>query len=231
MNEISVIDIAKILLKRIWFIIIVAVVCAALAFGYTKFLVSPQYKATATMYVVSRSTGNTDVGDISNAQKLISSYTTVLQTSDKVMERIIEDTQLNYSVGQLKSMIQVVSRNSTELLEVNVTAYDQEDAVIIANAMFDAAKDVLTDVVKVGSVEKLDSAQYAVQVSPNIRNNTLLGLMIGLVLSCLIVLIMSLLDQTIKSEDDFSEEYDVPVLGSVPDFHETHKKGYYDYAK
>ena len=51
MNEISIANIVSILMKRIWIIAIVTILCAAIAFSYCKIIVSPVYKATTSILI------------------------------------------------------------------------------------------------------------------------------------------------------------------------------------
>lgn len=38
-------------------------------------------------------------------------------------------------------------------------------------------------------------------------------------------MLRSLLDNTVKSEEELKDRFDVPVLGEIPDFYESKKKG------
>ena len=46
--EIDLLRLAGALWKKLWLIVLVTLLCGALAFGYTFFLVTPLYKATST---------------------------------------------------------------------------------------------------------------------------------------------------------------------------------------
>ena len=53
---------------------------------------------------------------------------------------------------------------------------------------------------------------------PNNLKNTLLGLLVGLVTSCVIAILLELIDTTIKADDDIQEIYGLPVFAEIPDF-------------
>ena len=228
-GEISIVDIFKVLLRKLWLIILITLVFALGSYFYTKTFISPKYMSTASLYVtngvksVSDDTANLD--DLNASAKLVDSYIVVLQ-SDSVAQQISEKTQLGYSTGAIKSMIRLSSINETQVLRVQVTCKSRKDAQTIANAMLEVAPATLKEVAKVGEVETLDTASEAGQVSPNIVTNTLVGFLLGLVVSVLIVLVQAMLDRTVKGEEDFKEHYDIAVLGSVPDFKENEKGGY-----
>lgn len=228
-GEISILDIVKILLKKLWLIIIITLLFALGAFVYTKTFISPQYMSTASLYVTNGSQVNAEnsanLSDINAAVKLVDSYIVVLQ-SDNVAEQIGQKSKLGYSTSAIKSMIKMTSVNGTQVLQVSVTSKKREDAEKIADTMLEVAPSTLKQVAKVGEVEPLDTASPAKQISPNIVTNTAMGFLLGLVLSVLIVLIQAMLDRTIKGEEDFNEHYDISILGSVPDFRESDKGGY-----
>ncbi|MEG0579278.1 MAG: capsular biosynthesis protein, partial [Niameybacter sp.] len=53
--------------------------------------------------------------------------------------------------------------------------------------------------------------------SPNVLLNTLIGFMLGGVLSVLGVLVAAMLDNRVKDEEDLKKYYDMPILGAIPD--------------
>ena len=53
-------------------------------------------------------------------------------------------------------------------------------------------------------------------ISPNITTNTLLGAVIGAVLPYAVVLVYSILDTRIKTEDDIKNRFQHPILGQIP---------------
>ena len=75
--EIDLLRLAGALWKKLWLIVLVTLLCGALAFGYTFFLVTPLYKATAMMYVNNSaiSVGSAKVsisaGDLAASQSLV----------------------------------------------------------------------------------------------------------------------------------------------------------------
>lgn len=56
--------------------------------------------------------------------------------------------------------------------------------------------------------------------------NTIMGFLIGVILSFLVVLIVDISDIRIKDEDDIINSYSIPLLGTVPNFDSAKKKGY-----
>lgn len=75
------------------------------------------------------------------------------------------------------------------------------------------------DTYKLASVEIVDRAQVPkVPIKPDIVLNTLIGALIGLILSLGLAFITDTLDHTLKSVEDVERHLDIPVLGSLSRF-------------
>ena len=61
-------ELFRVLLMKVWWIAGVTILCMALAFGYTKFLVKPWYESQAGLYVVSNNMHSS--GDVTVANHL-----------------------------------------------------------------------------------------------------------------------------------------------------------------
>lgn len=227
MEELSILDLVKILMKRIWFIVGVAVIATLLAFVATKLLITPKYQATGTMYIKGEET-NISVNEVLQSQKLVNSYVEVLK-SRTAAKKVLAATGLDYTEDEIREMIGMSASNETEVMVIKVTCTEPGDAIIIANALMDIAPEYLDDIIKVGNASVIDPAEEAVLASPSVVKNTLLGFLIGLIVACGIVLTLFFLDQSIKGEEDFTETYKLPLLGVVPDFEQSTKGGYYRY--
>ena len=117
-----------------------------------------------------------------------------------------------------RKMLTASAVNGTEIFEVKVTTKDADEAAVIANTIAAVAPEEIIRVVKAGSVELIDEAVPATSPSsPNVLLNTIIGLMLGGVLSVLGVLVAEMLDNRIKTEDDLKKGYDFPILGTIPD--------------
>lgn len=75
------------------------------------------------------------------------------------------------------------------------------------------------DTYKLASVEIVDRAQVPkVPIKPDIVLNTLIGALIGLILSLGLAFVIDTLDHTLKSVEDVERHLDIPVLGSISRF-------------
>ena len=137
------------------------------------------------------------------------------------LEDVAEDIGNKYSVEQLQSMISILPVNETEIMEISVTSTDPEDSYLIAHSILMRAPDELMRVVEAGSVKLLDDAKRNdVAVAPNLRQNTLIGALLGIILGALIILLLEFVDTRIKNAESIVSKYDEPLLGEIPSLNE-----------
>ena len=67
------------------------------------------------------------------------------------------------------------------------------------------------------SIEPFDQADEATVNVPRVTRNGMLGAVFGLLLTCGLVLVRYLMDNTIKDEKDLKTRFNVNVLGVVMD--------------
>lgn len=222
--QIDLIEYAKSLLAQWWIIVLSAVLGGALLFCFTFFFITPQYQASCTMYAVnSLSLGSARVSltssDISTSKSLIATYS-VIAKSRLTLEDVIQRADLPYTATQLNKMISASSVDNTEILRITVTCPDPEMACRIANTIAEVLPEKITKIIKASSVEIVDLAVVPKNPSsPDYRRNTLIGVLIGIVLSAAIILLdQFILNDTIESDEWVRNTFkDVaPVIGVLP---------------
>lgn len=232
-DEIDLAKLGKALWRRLWLILLTAVIIGAAAFSISAFFITPIYEAEALMYVnnASISVGGTSVsissGQLVAAQHLVDTYIVILK-SRKTLDAVIDDTGLNYSAGQLKRMISAAQVNNTEIFTVRVRNANRETAARIANSIARILPDKISDVVDGSSVRIVDYAVVPTEkVSPNITKNTAVGFIVGLLAACICIVISALLDTKIHDEEYLTQTYNLPVLAIIPNLFRTDEKSKY----
>lgn len=223
----DVVQIGKTLWKKIWVIFTAGVLAAVLFFSYSFFLVTPKYSSSVQLYVNSTvSVGSLSTSVLTAARDLVKTYISILNTRTTI-EKVAEEAGVDYSYGQLKSMISASAVSETEIFQITVTARDPREAAKIANTIADVLPDRVADIIDGCSVRLVDSAVVSTsKVSPNIVKNTGIGFLIGILLACGIIIVMFLLDDTIYSEEYLLRTYDIPVLAKIPNLLEDEKDRY-----
>lgn len=222
------------LCKKAWIIAIVSVLVGAIVGAYAFFFVTPKYKASAMLYVnnnsVSVAGASFDLSDLNAAKSLVNTYMVILN-SRNVLNDVIEKTGVNHSYKEIKSMITAAPVDSTEVFEVVVTSTDPAEAELIANGICSVLPKKIASIVESSSVRIVDSAVLPTsKSSPNVTKYTLVGMLIGFAISCVIIIILKLRNNSITSEDYLINNYKYPVLAVIPDFDDNHQKGKYYYA-
>lgn len=240
-NEYVTIDVLKIvngMVKRIWIILIAMVLGGAALFSYATFFVTPLYEASVLMYVNNSqlSVGATAIkltsSDISAARGLVETYQVILKAR-MTLEDVIRIGELDCSYESLKSMIRTETVNETEVFSITVTCDDPHEAEHIANTIARVLPDKISNVVEGSSVRVVD---YAVvpseKVSPSISKYALIGMLLGMLVSCGIIAVIEIMDDTVRTEDYLLQNFgEVPLLAAIPDMLDTRSKGSYYYKK
>ena len=242
-NEENEIDLSRMLgalVSKAWLLGIVAVVCAIATFLGTLFLVTPKYQSTAKFYVNNSSWSSLgevtlesiSTGDISAARGLVKTYIVILNTRETLSD-VIDYAGVNLTYGQLRGMVTAQAVNDTEVFEVVVTSPDPVEAEKIANAIGYILPNRIKDIVDGTSAKLVEAAVVATSPSsPSYTKNTMIGCLLGLVLTAALIILRELLDITIRTEEDVSLSCSHPVLAAVPNMEANSKsRRYYSYNK
>lgn len=214
--EIDLLEIAHLLWRKAWAILLCLIIGAALVGSYTKFLVTPQYSASSMIYVLTKTTTVTSITDLQIGTQLISDFMT-LTTSRPVVEDVIEDMDLDTTYEKLKEKITVNNPTDTRILEITATDPDPKMARDISNAMAKATVERISEVMdteKPNIVE--DAVTPTIPSSPSLVKNTAIGALLGALLAIAVIVIRHLMDDTIKTEEDVKKYLELNVLAAVP---------------
>ena len=215
-GEIDLLELAGVLWNKILFIMIGFVVGAMIAFGITKFLITPLYKAQSTIYVFTKSTSITSMADINIGSALTVDFKYVGTTRD-VIEAAIKELGLNTTYESLVKAISITNPSNSRLLEITVTDPDPVAAANISNTVADCLRERIADVM---DTDKPSMVQRAVvpktKSSPSTSRNTVIGALVGALLVSAVVIIRYLMDDTIKDEDDVQQYLQLNTLAAFP---------------
>ncbi|MBR6424821.1 MAG: capsular polysaccharide biosynthesis protein [Oscillospiraceae bacterium] len=230
--EIDLLDLLN-ALKQHWLpIILVTIAGGLLALLFTRFLITPEYQSTSSIYVVSASAGSAlNLSDLNFGTNLTNDYK-VLVNSRTMMENVLANTGDNISVGRLKSMLSVGNVSGTRILSFTITSTDPARSQRLANAFAEEAIDFLPEVMGVrDSIPTVvDSAVLPTTPSNmNYLRNIAIGLLLGLVVIVAIYVIQYLLNDSFDSSDDVEKYLGIVPIAMVPENGQKHKGGGYYY--
>ena len=218
--EIDVFAMLKTLWKRKFSIVLVALVFAIAAFGYSAFLAKKEYQSTSRIYVVSRQNQDNNAltnSDLQAGSYLVKDYREII-LSQNVLTQAIEELKLDLTPAELSKKISVSVPTDTRILSITAKDGDPKEAARIANGLRNVAAEKITSVTKVSDVTTLDEAEVPQSPSsPNIKRNVLLGFVAGAGLMVVLLVVVEVLDDRVKKPEDVEELMGLPLLSVVPD--------------
>ena len=218
--EIDVFAMLKTLWKRKFSIVLVALVFAIAAFGYSAFLAKKEYQSTSRIYVVSRQNQDNNAltnSDLQAGSYLVKDYREII-LSQNVLTQAIEELKLDLTPAELSKKISVSVPTDTRILSITAKDGNPKEAARIANGLRNVAAEKIISVTKVSDVTTLDEAEVPQSPSsPNIRRNVLLGFIAGVGLMVVLLVVVEVLDDRVKRPEDIEELMGLALLGIVPD--------------
>ena len=225
--EINVKTLFDWIMKGIVFIVIITLLAGTGDLLYSKYFVSPTYRAEVKFCADSE---DPDGAGISYYKSVAPQYVELLNVNEfyqMVAEELLNSKGKRYEPSQIRRMVSFSGVvEDTSVFYARVSAGDQDEAYAVAYAVAVAAPKRILDIrgedtLMVASMPQRPTAPS----SPNIRNNVIYGLFAGLAISILLVVVKELLDNRIKTSEEITEIYGLPVLGVVPDFSNQEKEG------
>jgi capsular polysaccharide biosynthesis protein len=223
--ELELKDYFKILKKRIWLILISMTLITSATAAVSIYLLDPVYEASTKLIVNKNmeslpagSQATLDLNMINMNIRLIDTYKEVIKT-EAIMDRVVEQyPDLNLTAGQLISKVRVSSVNNTQVMTVSVQDESYIQAARIANAVSMVFQQQIPTIMSVDNVTILNEAKLNATPAP-VRPNPMLNITIGLILSLMlgvgISLLLEYLDDSIKSEEDVLQYLQLPTLSVI----------------
>lgn len=218
---------------QIWnniLIIILATFIGAMGMYYiSSNLMNEKFQSSTKIYVLNQQDSQTvTYTDLQTGTQLTKDYAELVKsrtvTTKVIAELGLQDTykdMKDITPDDLAAMITVTSLTDTRIIEITVTDTNPTRAQDIANAVRVAASTHISDVMDIEAVNVVDYANLPeAPISPNPTKNAIIGALLGFILAVGIVVVVFLLDDTIKNPDDVERYLGLSVLASIP-FDET----------
>lgn len=204
--------------KKLPIVILVGVVCAFATLIGTKVLVTPKYTSVTKAYILSRQNDNagTTISDLQMSSTLTKDYIE-LAKSRPVLETAVSKLNLDMSLKELANSITVDVPQDTRILQIAVENEDPETAKEIADTVREAVRDQIQEIMDVEAVNTVEEGNLpTVPSSPNMMKNTILGGLLGIIVAIGAIVLINVLDDTIKSQEEVEQYLDLNVLTLVP---------------
>ncbi len=211
--------------KKIEIILItlIAVICGVI---YSYFLITPTYTAKTSLILVQSSDTASQSGgsgitstDLTINSKLVSTYSDIVKRNI-VLDQVASNLEISKEqVQEIKNRISVTQSKDTEIIDINVTDEDPNYATKIANEVATVFSEKIVDIYNMSNVYLLERAEVPTTPS-NINHikDIAIFAFIGIVISVCYVLILNLLDHTVKSEEDIEKCTNLLILTTIPNY-------------
>ena len=250
--EVSVSELFKAVLKKMWIVNIALVLGALLMFAYTEYLVVPTYRTTARLGVHTTDDSTSAVGD-ANFGYVISRDCASVITGNVVLENAADKLNAydfaenngmqyrEYSAEVLSKMVSSESYTDSKFFTVSVTSIYPEEARIVAEKVIEAFCEGVSrdDLLAKGGAEcKVvhKATTPTSPISPNKTLNVVIGAIAGVLISCIAIIIAHFASNRLQSEEWLIVNYgeSIPLLAVIPDASSTeyrYDKKYYSSKK
>jgi len=221
-------------LRKMWIVIVTAVLSAVIACTGIKYLVTPQYHAAVMLYVNNANISAEDIREsftsasLRTARGLVDTYIVLLH-SRTTLKEVIDHAGISDNVESVRSQLLVEiaetltaeSVNETEIFRVIVKRADAVEAERIANAICEVLPRRISEIMDKTSAKIVDAAVVpSSPATPNLRNGFIVGGLFGAVLGVWIIVRRELFDGRVKRQADLQEFDGIPLLAAIPDLHE-----------
>lgn len=196
--EIDLLQLAAALWTNAKYIILSTFVAGLIALIVSATLLTPIYQASAKMIVNTHKDDSQNVTNdqLNSAKNLVDTYAIIIRSRD-VLNQVISDLGLSESYSQLSSCVSVKAVNDTQVMEIIVQHKDWNTAYQVASKIMEITPDIIVETVEAGSVKPVEQVYASTNpVSPNIVKNTVLFAFLAFVLSCVVIVVVSLMDNT-----------------------------------
>lgn len=216
-DEIDLLEIFMALKRRLWLILLAAVIGGGGAGAFSKFVLTPVYSSTAMLYVLSKETTLTSLADLQIGSQLTKDYRIII-TSRPVLEDVIESLNLDMTYKQLRNIITIANPSESRILTITITDPDPRLAKQMVDQVANTASDYIGDIMEMVPPKMIEDGEMAAMPDgPNVGKNAMLGAMAAMMVVCGFISMGVILNDTIQTEDDVEKYLGLTVLASVPE--------------
>jgi capsular polysaccharide biosynthesis protein len=211
--------IASMLLRHVKLIVLISILATLIAYGYSKFFITPSYSASALILIQNYDEDATqattssyygakvNVSDIS-ASATLASNCVVLFSNSPDMTALMSGASVTIS-----------QENDSNFIRISATASNPQLAANVANQLAEQAPVCFSQKFTYGKVDTVSSASApSAPSAPNVNQNTMYGFFVGLIIGVLLAFFLEIIDTTIKPGDDLAKIYGIPVFAEIVDF-------------
>ena len=160
---------------------------------------------------------------------MLDTYIEVFSTNNfnqMVADELNKTYGTDYSAGAIKGSVSIKKVENTAMFYFTVTTTDADLSYHIAQTLETCVPQAM-DQTNQGLVQvSVEDAPMKAGAAESMQypKKCIIGAIAGILLAALYAVLREFLDVRIKGAEDLSGKYDIPVLGSVPEFEISNKK-------
>jgi capsular polysaccharide biosynthesis protein len=161
------------------------------------------------------------ISDLQLSSQLTEDYAKIIK-SRAVLKEVIEELDLNMNFRQLGNLVSVTNPSGSHIITITVTCSDMELCRNIANCLMNVGIDRIYQVIGSSEPTVIDysEADAVTTIVASRLSYIEKGALLGLVLMGALIVLRTLYDTTLKTEDDVRNYLHMPVLSVVPYYEE-----------
>ena len=216
--EIDLVELLYYFRSKLLFILLSFIIGVLVSGVITYCFITPKYKATSKLYMVSASTDSiVNLADLNLGTSLSEDYAELIKTRP-VIEAVIEELNLSYTYEEMLGMLSVGTVSKTRILTITTTSTIPEEAKDISNALVSKAITYLPSVMETAEPNIAEQAILpTMKSSPSYAKNMAIGSIGCLVLCLLILTVLYMRDDTMKTAEDIEKVFGVMPLTVIPE--------------
>ena len=213
----NLIDYANLLLRRGWIMLLLGIIAAAAAFAFSRTL-DPVYRATLKVRI---EPSRTDFGLTQAAKQLLNSHVAYLD-STLIAEAVIDRLQMDMTPQQLRADVRVAPNLDSLVIQIDAEHKDPGQSARIASEWAQLLILYRNDQNQQARREdriyaSLQDNPVIALARPNVRINSVVGLIAGIFVGAIIVFALEYLESAIvRRREDLEGAIGLPVLAAVP---------------
>lgn len=206
--------------KNIVVIILAAAAAAIISYLATVLFIIPTYDSTTKIYVLNTQDNNASTvtySDLQSSTQLTKDYMELV-TTRPVLEEVISSLNLdNITYEQLKKKITVSTATDGRIISITATDNDPQMAKSIADEVRNSVSAQIMQVMNVEAVNVVEEANLPEhKARPSNMKNAAVGGFVGLFIALAAVILIAVLDDRIKTEEDVEQYLQLSILGMIP---------------
>lgn len=209
-----------ILKKKIWVILLSAVICGVISGLVSFYVLKPTYEANTTLIVNKEMEDETaqvsTSDDLNFVQKMAVTYGEIIK-SKSVIASTINKLNLDMTYEDLSEAVSVTNVENTQIIKISVQNENPRVAATICNAIPEIFSTEAQRIVKASGTEVVDRAIVPEKpIKPNKKINILIAMVLGMMVSVFVIFLRQGLNTKIKEPKDIESKLGLPVFGIIP---------------